>query len=356
MADRAWRRIHLPRRAGRGRRTVERRPRPRRPPGLSGRPWHAAETLLAAARRDPNPNAFLIVEGAKAEVHAHRFEHARTLLVGQPWLLDYLDGEALAVLAQAEFGVGRYAEAAAHFQMARARAPSARQPLLAVRAGVAFDAAGQADSASAALAAARAGGKLASIDTWLRVRQARVTRDTASARQLLADLPAPAARDAPLARARSLLLAGDTTRALEAFLTAGKGGALDATRLALATGDSARARALLYALLTRDPLSDDAAAAVSLALGPLPPRSADEHVAMARALNRRTSVRDARIHLERALRAGDSSASTLLLYGELLVASGRLRDAVRAFGAAARDTAARPLAIYRRARVLVRLR
>src|SRR6266550_3123286 len=101
---------------------------------LSGRPWHAAETLLAAARRDPNPNAFLIVEGAKAEVHAHRFEHARTLLVGQPWLLDYLDGEALAVLAQAEFGVGRFAEAATHFQMARARAPAARVPLLAVRA------------------------------------------------------------------------------------------------------------------------------------------------------------------------------------------------------------------------------
>jgi peptidoglycan lytic transglycosylase len=322
---------------------------------LSGRPWHAAETLLAAARRDPNPNAFLICEGAKAEVHAKRYEHARTLLAGQPWLLDYLDGEALAVLAQAELGVGRFAEAAAHFQMARARAPAGRVPLLAVRAGVAFDAAGQADSAAAAFAAARAGGKLASIDNWLRVRQARVTRDTASAGQLLADLPAPAARDVPVARARSLLLAGDTTRALEAFATAGKEGSLDATRLALATGDSARARTLLYGLLARDPLSDEAAAAVSLALGPLPPRTADEHVAMGRALNRRTSLRDARIHVERALRARDSSAATLLLYGELLVSSGRLRDAVRAFAAAARDSAARPLATYRRARVLVRL-
>src|SRR4029077_8834323 len=64
---------------------------------LSGRPWHAAETLLAAARRDPNPNAFLIVEGAKAEVLAKRYERARTLLVSQPWLRDYVDGEALAV-------------------------------------------------------------------------------------------------------------------------------------------------------------------------------------------------------------------------------------------------------------------
>src|SRR5260221_3176850 len=262
MADRAWRSVYLPRRAGRDRRSIERRPRPQRGPRLavdvcrgtarsvlpgsngiqplspdadlarrlsartdaaeaisavkqnrttwfaalagelllaslcvaqtaappdhtatyradslrlSGRPWHAAETLLAAARRDPNPNAFLIVEGAKAEVHAHRFEHARTLLAGQPWLLDYLDGEALAGLAQAEFGVGRFAEAATHFQMARARAPAARVPLLAVRAGVAFDAADQPDSAAAAFAAGRAGGRLASILPGLLVRQARVT-------------------------------------------------------------------------------------------------------------------------------------------------------------------------------------
>ena len=322
---------------------------------LSGRPWHAAETLLAAARRDPNPNAFLIVEGAKAEVHARRYEHARQLLIGQPWLLDYLGGEALAVLAQAEFGTGQYAAAAAHFQLARARAPAARLPLLAVRAGIAFEAAGQADSAAAAFAAARSGGTLASIDTWLRVRQARVTRDTAAAAQLLADLLPPAAREAPRARARSLLLAGDTTRALNAYATVGKGGALDAARLALATGDSTRARTLLYALLSRDPLSDDAAAGVSLALGPLPPRAAAEHVALARAMNRRTTTRDARIHVEHALRSGDSSATTRLLYGELLVASGRLREAVHAYAAAARDSATRPLAIYRHARVLVRL-
>jgi soluble lytic murein transglycosylase len=320
---------------------------------LSGRPWHAAETLLAAARRDPHPNAFLVVEGARAEVLAKRYERARTLLVVQPWLRDYLDGEALAVLGQAEFGLGRYAEAATHFEMARARAPQARARLLAVRAGMAYDAAGQADSAAAAFAAARDGGKLASIDAWLRVRQARVTRDTATARLLLADVPPPAVRDVPVAWARALLLAGDSARAVGAFTAAGKG--LDAARLALATGDSARARTALYDLLAREPLSDDGAAAVALALSPLPPRAAAEHVALARALNRRNTVRDARIHVEHALRRGDSSAATLLLYGELLVAGGYLREAVRAYGAATRDSALGPLAIYRRARVLVRL-
>jgi soluble lytic murein transglycosylase len=319
---------------------------------LAGRPWHAAETLLAAARRDPNPNAFLIVEGAKAEVLAKRYERARTLLATQPWLDDYSDGEALAVLAQAEYGLERFAEAASHFEMARARAPGVRASLLAVRAGVAFDAAGQPDSAAAAFRAARAGGRLASIDSWLRVRQARVTADSVAARELLTDVPAPAARGVALARARSLLLAGDTTRALDAFTTAGKG--LDVARLSLAVGDTARARTALYGLLSSAPLSDDGAAGVALAIGPLPPRAPAEHVALGRALNRRTSTRDARIHVEHAL-ARDSSAATLLLYGELLVAGGRLRDAVRAYAAATRDSALGLLAQYRRARVLVRL-
>jgi tetratricopeptide (TPR) repeat protein len=320
---------------------------------LAGRPWHAAETLLAAARRDPNPNAFLIVEGAKAEVLAKRYERARTLLVSQPWLSDYVDGEALAVLAQAEYGLGRYAEAASHFELARSRAPGARASLLAVRAGVAFDAAGQPDSAAADFRAARSGGRLASIDAWLRVRQARVSDDTALARELLTDVPAPAARGVAMARARSLLLAGDTTRALDAFTAAGKG--LDVARLAIVVGDSARARSALYGLLSSAPLSDDGAAGVALALGPLAPRDPSEHVALGRALNRRTTTRDARIHVEHALRRGDSSAATLLFYGELLVAGGRMAEAVRAYAAAARDSALGPLATYRRARVLVRL-
>jgi len=319
---------------------------------LAGRPWHAAETMLAAAARDSHPNAFLVVEGAKAEVHARRFDRARGLLAGQPWLEDYSAGEALAVLGQAESGLGQYASAAAHFNAARARASGARAALLAVRAGLAHEAAGQPDSAARAFAAARAGG-LEGIDGWLRVRQARVSRDTAEAFKLLADAPAPAGREAMLARARALVLAGDTARALDAFAQAGKG--LDVARLALAIGDSARARTALYELMARAPQSDDAAAAVALALGPLPPHAPAEHVALARALNRRNTAADARIHVEHAIRRGDSSATTMVLYGELLSATGRYAEAAQAYRAAATDSALRPLAIYRRARVLVRL-
>ena len=319
---------------------------------LAGRPWHAAETLLAAAARDPRPNAFLVVEGAKAELHARRYDRARGLLAGQPWLEDYADGEALAVLAAAEVGLGAYTAAAAHFAAARERASGGRAALLAVRAGLALQAAGLSDRAAHAFAAARAEG-LDAIDGWLRVRQASVTRDTAAAFRLLADVPVPAAREATVARARALLLAADTQPALDAFAQARKG--LDVARLALAVGDSARARAALYDLLARAPQSDDAAAAVPLAFRPLPPRAPEEHVALGRALNRRTTAADALIHVRHALQRGDSSAATLLFYGELLVATGRLGEAARIYHAAARDSGVGPLAIYRRARVLVRL-
>jgi len=319
---------------------------------LAGRPWHAAETLLAAAAREPRLNATFIVEGAKAELYARRYDRARSLLVGQPWLEDYGDGVALAVLAEAEARLGFAMQAAGHYAAARARARGSRAALLAVREGLAWEAAGARDSAAAAYGAARAGG-LPVIDAWLRLRQARVTRDTALAFRLLADLPAPAAREAASARAQALLAAGDSVAALDAFAQAGR--SLDLARLALAHGDSSRARDALYGLMARAPESDDAAAAVGVALATLRPRTAPERVALARAMKGHGAASDARLEVERALRQGDSSAATLLLAGELFAAAGRFREAERAYRSVTGDPALGALAIYRRARVLVRL-
>ncbi len=318
---------------------------------LSGRPWHAAETLLAAAAREPRLNATFIVEGAKAELRARRYDRARSLLVGQPWLEDYADGEALAVLAEAEARLG-LATAAGHYAAARARVAGVRAALLAVREGLAWETVGERDSAAAAYAAARAAG-LSSIDPWLRVRQARVTRDTAVAFRLLADLPPPVAREAGAARAQALLAAGDSAAALEALAQAGR--SLDFARLARALGDSSRARDALYALMARAPETDDAAAAVGIALAGLTPRTPPEYVALARAMKPHGAASDARLEVERAIRLGDSSAATLVLAGELLAGAGRYRDAERAYRAAARDSALGALAIYRRARILARL-
>jgi soluble lytic murein transglycosylase len=319
---------------------------------LAGRPWHAAETLLAAAAREPRLNAMFIVEGAKAELYARRYDRARSLLVGQPWLEDYGDGAALAVLAEAEARLGLGVAAAGHYAAARARARGPRAALLAVREGLAWEAAGARDSARAAYAAGRAAG-LPTIDAWLRLRQARVTRDTTVAFRLLADLPAPAAREAGIARAQALLAAGDSAAALEAFAQAGR--SLDLARLALARGDSSRARDALYGLMARAPETDDAAAAVGVALDALRPRTSPERVALARAMKGHGGVADARIEVERALRQGDSSAATLVLAGELFATAGRLRDAEHVYRSAAADPALGPLAIYRRARVLVRM-
>ncbi len=317
---------------------------------LAGRPWHAAETLLVAAARQEHPDAAFLVEGARAELYARRYDVARSLLVGQPWLDDYDDGAALAVLAEAEARLGQAALAAGHYAAARARARGPRLALLAVREALAWEAAGERDSAAGAFAAARATG-LPAIDAWLRLRQARVTRDTAVAFRLLAALPWPAAREAPAARAHALLTAGDSVAALEAFAQAGR--ALELARLALARGDSTRARDALFGLMARAPESDDAAAAAGVALASCPARTAPERVALARALKLHGAAGDALAEVERALRLGDSSAPTLLIAGELRAAAGRYREAARAYEAAAHDSALGPLASYRRARVLV---
>src|SRR5205814_279743 len=85
-----------------------------------------------------------------------RYDRARSLLVGQPWLDDYAGGEALAVLAEAEARLG-LATAPGHYAAARARATGARAALLAVREGLAWETVGEVDSAAAAYAAAAVG-------------------------------------------------------------------------------------------------------------------------------------------------------------------------------------------------------
>src|SRR5207244_3250753 len=128
---------------------------------------------------------------------------------------------ALGGRAEAEGRLGLGRGAAGHYAAARARARGSRAALLAVREGLAWEVAGARDSAAAAYAAARAAG-LPAIDAWLRLRQARVTRDTAVAFRLLADLPAPAAREAGAARAQALPAAGHSAAAPDGFAPAGR--------------------------------------------------------------------------------------------------------------------------------------
>lgn len=319
---------------------------------LSGRPWHAAETLLDAAARAPRQDATFIVRSAQAELEARRYDRARSLLIGQPWLEDYGSGEALRVLGEAEWQLGQPGRAAQRFVAARERAGGPLAGLLAVRAALAFEAAQLPDSAARYYDVARHGG-LTAIEAWLRLREARVERDTASALRLLDNLPPVVAREAAAARAGALLTAGDSSGARVAFHDAGA--SLPATRIGLAQGDTAGARAELYDLFTRAPRSDEAAAGVPLAHGPLSPRVPAERVALARVLSTHGAATEARQQATRAVAEGDSSGATLTFLGELLSALGRYPEAAAAYRGAARDTAWAALALYRRARVLVRL-
>ena len=318
----------------------------------AGRPWHAAELLLAAAARDPSPDASFVVQGAAAELAARRYERARSLLMGRLWLEEYDRGTALAVLGAAEARLGMHEQAARHFTAARMRGRGAAAALWSVRAGLAWEQAGERDSATNAFGIALGTG-LGAISPWLRLRQARVVRDTARAAALLLDLPQPAGREAPVALAHALLAAGDSAAALERF--AGAGRTLDVGRLALQLGDSVRARDAVYGLMARAPETDDAAAAVGVALRSLPPRLPSERVALARAMRLHGAAGDARAQVAAAVQGGDSSGATLLLLGDLLATAGRQREAVQAYQAAAKDSVLGPLALYRRARTLSRL-
>jgi len=217
----------------------------------AGRPWRAAETLLAAASREPHQNAAFVVQSASAELRARRYDRARSLLAGQPWLDDYGEGEALGILAEAEARLGASTLAATHFVAAFARASGSRAALLAVRAGLAFEAAGALDSAAHYYSIARTSGGggggggepppgLGEMVFGVGRGRARAPRDTALANRLLADLPAEVAREAPAARARALLAAGDSAAALEALARTGH--LLEAARLALGRQDTARAQ------------------------------------------------------------------------------------------------------------------
>ena len=318
----------------------------------AGRPWHAAETFLTAPFAS-DLSAPLLLADARAELAARRYDRVVALLDQRPWLADSGDGTGYALLAEAFERLGRPADAAPDYLRARAGTTGTVAALLAVRAAVAFDRAGARDSALRYYAAARRPG-LPAIDGWLRLREAGVCDDTTTADSLLAGLSGPPARRAPLYRARARLAAGDTAGAVRALAAAG--GTLEAARLTLAHGDSAGSRDLLYHLFAGAPLSDDAAAGVSLAQGPLPPGSAAERVALAQVLRAHGDLPAAVAEVRGALDQGDSSGSTLLLWADLLAADRRGRQALAAYDAAGRDSATRLLAASRRARLLLRLR
>ena len=315
-----------------------------------GRPWHAAEAMRAVVAREARPAEAAVVAGARAELGARRYDRARSLLVGQPWL-DHYDPLGLALLGEAEAGLGMHESAAARFSAARQRVAGSTAALFTVREAVALEAAGRSDEAGAAFREARRLG-LAGIADWLRLREARLSRDTVAARGLLDSLGPGPARAAARAWVMVLGSAGDTAGALAAAERIGA--RRERIALLLQRGDSVAARAALYAAIDRSSSREDLAVVVEFA-SRLPPSDAAQHAAHARALSAAGSQAAGLAAVRQAIARGDSSGETLLLEGDALTATGQLWPAERAYRAAARDSTVATRAVYRRARVLSRL-
>jgi soluble lytic murein transglycosylase len=290
--------------------------------------WHAA---LAArqALRDSQPPDSQVLRAVDAELKLGRPDRARLLLARHSVTDPQFAGERLTAEAEGAYALGDFSHAGELFISAAERATGRVRGSLAARAGDALARAGKPADAAAQYRAARE--DLPQIKSWLSLREAQVTSDTAVAFSLLEHAPEAARRLIPRVRAESFVLIGDTARAVVILAGAGNDGR--AATLALATGDTANARQLAYRALR----SGDTAISnvgIQLASTAVPPRTADEFVAVGRALRRQAPARAASL-LGSAVAAGDRSGRTLLLWGDILTEAGNHEAALSAYAAAA---------------------
>jgi soluble lytic murein transglycosylase len=265
-----------------------------------------------------------------------------------------MDLVTLAVLGDAEFGVGNFERAAELFTLVADAVDGMERGVFNTRAAVALDRAGLQPEATRHYR--RAAVLLPQISGWLAIREATGTTETIRALSLLRKATPEARRPASEVRGAVLLAAGDTVRALAAYSTAENWAAT--TRLAFSVGDTATGRLHAFRALES---SDTSTVRVGLvhALSSLPRPSGQEAYVVASAHRRLGELDDAIGLLEALVEAGDTSAATLRRLGDLLSSRGQRREALRAFERAVGTNAERTagddaaLAEYRRARLLI---
>lgn len=189
---------------------------------------------------------------------------------------------------------------------------------------------------------------------WLALRVARLSCDTNRIFVLLAEAPRPARERAAIMRAGLRVASGDRWVADSIYASLGR--YIDAARLSLLVGDSARARGFIMAGL--ESLDDSVrVSAVMLAREVFREPTAPEYSALGRALLRSGDLEAAVYNLERAVQVGDSSPSTYRMLGLALRNSGRNEDALAAYEAAFKSGTDEALrAHFDRGVLLLRLR
>ena len=314
-------------------------------------PWHAA---VAFAERDEGapPAPTDVLRAAEAEVILGRPERALSMLSRHTLPDSMSHGAPLAVFAAAQYLLGDYRAAGRLFGQSAQHAVRLRRAVLDARAAASYEKAGLLTQAAAHYR--QAGVSFPAASGWLALREAAVTHETAAALSLLQSGPPAAQELSGQVRSSLLAAAGDTAGAVEALASVGR--FAEAGRLALASGELQRGRQLIYRAVTRRD-REQVLSGVEIALSDTPPANAKEHLAIGRALYRHGPARDALRHVSAAVAAGDSSAATLLFFGDVTEARRNRWGAIRIYdllvGTDADEAAE---AEYRRARAFVRLR
>jgi soluble lytic murein transglycosylase len=316
-----------------------------------GARWHSALRLKAALEADPRQPA-AILRLAVLELSLGRPEKARALLTRDSGRSIWPDEIVVPLLASAEYQLERFEMAAELFEQSAALVRGRQRGVFLARAGLAREKAGQRHHAARLYRMAAE--ELSDISGWLALRQARMGEDTASALALLKQAPEAAVSLSLEARATILLAAGDTAGAVTPMAEAGMTAA--AAFLALASGDTLRARDLAYkSVASRD--TSLAKEGIDLAVSSLRPQTADEYLTLGRAYRRTGSVARAVGAVEQAVRLDSSDTEILVYWADLLEESGPRDRALEVYRrAAARGDEAAEVAAFKFARLLFRMR
>ncbi|MBI2615617.1 MAG: transglycosylase SLT domain-containing protein [Gemmatimonadetes bacterium] len=314
------------------------------------RTWHLA--LRAASVAESAPSAALVLHNALVQLTLGAPERARSLLLRYPMPRgSSLSPAAYRLFATAAYADEDYATAARYYAGAAAGAAGIRRGVLEARAGEAFERAGLSRAAAAHYRVAMR--YLPSVSGWVAIRLARLTPDTVRAFELLRAVPEPARALALDARADLLAAAGDHRRAIAELVAARRNGR--AAAIALASGDTARARRLAFVALAGADTAEAALALDLLAARSLA-RTQAERRAIAQAMERRARYPEAARWFGRIVASGDSSAGALLAWGGALEQAGDRAAALRVLALAEKAPGESDAATARYARARATLR
>lgn len=313
----------------------------------AGRYWHASRILRGRSSGDDGSDPFEILLLARADAGWQNWAGVVRGLEDADWLDELDGGEGRLLLARGHEVAERWDEAAGHFARFRSYGSAkARGPWATSREARAAARSGRWEPALAALDALS--GSVPGLESWTALELAELASGTGDVRRVRRLLPiiggdSTASERAWDLEARAWLAAGDSARALEAYVDASRAGLTPARRgramtaiggLSVARGDREAARTAYRASLDAYPRGASGARAAwgVLQLGAV---DTERALSSARVLDRAREYRRALVGYDRYL-AGASEAEpeypgVRLARARLLSALERHEDAVIEF-------------------------